>query len=94
MCVHDGLADRQTEPVAGHRGAPYGTATEEWLENALAIAGRNAPTSIDDRELQLAALSDASGDDDCAARRRVFERVLDQVGEDAFHLTCIHSNAW
>jgi hypothetical protein len=64
---------------------------EEWLENALAVLRGDAWSLVLYREFQLLVVRDPSRDTDCGARRRVLDRVVDQVGQDALHLVRIHA---
>jgi len=92
MCENDGLADGQAKAVAGHLRLPRRLVADEGLENALAILRRDTFPLVLYREHQLAILGDPSRDADCGARRRVFDRVLDEIREHALHLTRIHRN--
>jgi hypothetical protein len=91
MRQYDGLADGQPEPVPGRVRLQRRLVTEEWLENALAVLRGDTRSLVFYRELQFLVVRDPSRDADRGARRRVFDRVVDQVGEDALHLARIHA---
>src|SRR6266704_3350914 len=61
-------------------------ARKKRLENALAVVHRDTWSFVVDRELQFPVAGGPSSDTDWGARWRVFERVLEQVGEHALTL--------
>jgi hypothetical protein len=88
----DGLADGQTEPVAGHLQLLCGPFAEEGLEYPSAILNRDAWALVVDGQLQFAVVRDPRSDSNRGTWRRVLDRVLDQVTEHALHLTGIHAH--
>jgi len=92
VCQHDGPADGQSEPVAWHFRLLRRPHAEEWLEYALTILGRYAWPLVLYRELQFAVVSYPSRDTDRGGRWRIFDRVVNQVGEQALYLTGVHPN--
>ena len=90
----DGLADGQTEPVAGHLHLLCGPLAEEGLEYPPAILSGDAWALVVDGQLQFAVVRDPRPDTNRATWRRVLDRVLDQIAEHALHLTGIHAHCW
>jgi hypothetical protein len=92
MRQNDGLANGQPQPVAGHLRLLRRLVAEERLENTLAILSPDARSFILDGELHFAVVVDPSRDTDWRGWWRIFDRVLDQVGEHPLHLTRNHPN--
>jgi hypothetical protein len=88
----DGLTDGQPEPVPGHVRLLGALVAVARLEDALAVLGGDAGTLVLYRQLQFAVIRDPSRNADWGAWRRIFDPVLDQVGEHALYLTRIHAN--
>jgi hypothetical protein len=66
--------------------------SEEGFENAFAILSGDPWPFILYRELQFGVVRDPSRDTNGGRWWRIFDRVVDQVGEYALHLTRIHPN--
>jgi hypothetical protein len=97
MREHDRLADSQTKAMAGHTRLRRRSQAKKGLENALARLHRDTWSFVVDRELQFPGDGGPCPDTDWGARRRVFDRVLEQVGEHALNLVRIHRHdrqAW
>ena len=92
MRQNDRPADGQPEPVPGHLRVPGALVSVARLEDALAVLGGDAGTLVLYRQLQFAVMRDPSRNADWGAWRRIFDPVLDQVGEHALYLTRIHAN--
>jgi hypothetical protein len=88
---HDGPADSQPEPVAGHVRRCGGARAEEGLEDAFAIFDRDARALVLDRKRQLATGGDRRRDADGGGRRRELDGVLQQVGQHSLHRAGIHA---
>jgi hypothetical protein len=69
-----------------------GLCAEEGGEDAFSILGRDTRALVVYGQFQLAVVGDPRRDTERCAWRRVLDRVLQQVREYPFHLTCIHSN--
>src|SRR4029079_7850553 len=78
VTLDDRARDRQPEACAAV--GRHAAAALEGLEDALAIHGRDARAGVGDLDLE-AVLDDFGAHGHAAVRRRVADRVLDQVEE-------------
>src|SRR5258708_7545490 len=90
MRQDDGLANRQPQPVTGHVRLSRHLIAEEWLKYSFAVRDRHARPLVLNREPQFTIARNPRRNSDRRARWRIFDRVLDQVQDDALHLTRIH----
>ena len=58
MRLNDRPANRQTKPVTRHLGNLWGLASNEWLENALAIFSGDTGAFVFDSQLQFTVACD------------------------------------
>jgi hypothetical protein len=91
---HNGLTDGQPEPVARNIQLLCGLLAEERLEYARAILHRDARALVINRQLQFGIVREPRRDANCGPRRRVFDRVLDQIAEHTLHVAGVHVYCW
>src|SRR5258708_558153 len=82
MRLDDRASDRQAETGRAVRARGAGAALDERLEDPHAVFRRDSLAAVGNLELDLARPG-LGTDDDAAVGRRVANRVLDQVEEDA-----------
>ena len=85
MCLDDRARDRQPEPGARTRARRVGPAAIEGGEHALALLGRDPVAGIGHLELDPGGHR-LGPHDDAPVGRRVADRVLNQVEQDALEL--------
>ena len=90
MSLDDRACDREPEPGRSIGASCARSSLNERLEDALALVGRNAFAGVGDLDLDL-SLALLGADDDASVRRRVPDRVLQQVEENALQLLRIGS---
>jgi hypothetical protein len=94
---NDRLADGQTKAITGHTRLRRRAQAKEGLENAVAVFHRDTWSFVVDHELQFSVGGGPSPHTNWGARWRVFDRVLEQIGQHALYLARIHTHdrqAW
>ena len=85
MRLNAGLTNGEPEPKPGYVRLLGQPLAEEGLEDPLPIFRRNARPFVLDAQFQFVAGDNVGGDPDGGRLWRVLHRVLQQIGQHAFH---------
>src|SRR5207244_9913776 len=85
LCLHEAARDREAQAGSAAGGGACGVAAPEAVEDPRLCVGRNPLAAVLDRDADAVRLR-LEDDGDGPVRRRVAQRVRQQVEEDALDL--------